>query len=319
MKTANPSDPGEPRHIHIDLEKKVEILTRELAQVRGQQAATSEMLRVISSSPGELQPVFEAMLANATTLCEASYGVFWFGEADALRLAAIHGALPEAFMQLQRSKALYRPGPGTPANRALATHQPVGIADLRATEGYLRGDPLPVAAVEIAGVRTIVAVPMFRETEAVGVIAIYRKEVRPFTNKQIELVNDFAAQAVIAIENTRLLTELRESLQQQTATADVLKVISTATGELEPVFRIMLENATRICSAHFGSLWRFEDGAARVVRISTIRPRLRSSCNRGHTGQVRKTRSLESSELRRFFTSSIIAPMKPTSIMTHWP
>src|SRR5207248_8124942 len=121
----------------------------------------------------------------------------------------------------------------------------------------------PIA--KIAGARSLLIVPMLKENELIGVIAIYRQEVRPFTDKQIELVQNFAAQAVIAIENTRLLSELRESLAQQTATAEVLKVISTSTGELEPVFQAMLENATRICGAHFGSLWRFDDGAARLV------------------------------------------------------
>src|SRR5262249_9651076 len=132
-------------------------------------------------------------------------------------------------------------------------------------QAYIEREPLIVSLAELAGARTVVGVPMLRENELIGAIGIYRQEVRPFTDRQIELVKNFAAQAVIAIENTRLLNELRESLQQQTATADVLKVISISTGELEPVFRTMLENATRICGAHFGSLWRFEDGAARLV------------------------------------------------------
>jgi hypothetical protein len=152
-----------------DLEQQLEKYRRELAEARAhlaealeQQAATSEVLRVISSSPGELQPVFEAMLADATRLCEASYGALWLCEGDAFRNVAIHGALPTAFVELRQSETLFRPGPDAPAVRAVTTRQPVGVGDLRTTQAYLDGDPLPVAAAEVAGVRTMVAVPMFK-------------------------------------------------------------------------------------------------------------------------------------------------------------
>jgi hypothetical protein len=167
---------------------------------------------------------------------------------------------------------LFRPGPDAPAVRAVTTRQPVGVGDLRTTQAYLDGDPLPVAAAEVAGVRTMVAVPMFKENEPVGVIAIYRKEVRPFTDKQIELVKNFANQAVIAIENTRLLNELRESLQQQTATADVLKVISSSPGDLEPVFKAMLANATKLCEADYGTLWLRDGDAFRTAALQGALP-----------------------------------------------
>ena len=136
------------------------------------------------------------------------------------------------------------------------------MADIAAVATY--GDRLREATINLAGARTLVVVPMLKDDEVVGAFAIYRQEVRPFTEKQIELVKNFAAQAVIAIENTRLLSELRESLQQQTATADVLKVISSSPGELKPVFNAMLENAVRICDAKFGHLWLREDDALRV-------------------------------------------------------
>jgi GAF domain-containing protein len=248
--------------------------TDDLSESLEQQTATSEVLSVISSSAGELQPVFDTMLAKATELCEASYGALWLCEGGAFRAAAIHGALPEAFLQLFRTGTLYPPGPGTPAASAIARRKPVGVPDLRKTQGYLDGDQLPVAAADIGGVRTMVAVPMFREDEPVGVISIYRREVKPFTDKQIELVTNFAAQAVIAIENTRLLNELRESLQQQTATSEVLQTISSSQGELQPVFDSLLANATRLCAAKFGTLFLNEGGDFRVVAQHNTPPAL---------------------------------------------
>jgi GAF domain-containing protein len=242
-------------------------LLKELRQSLEQQTATADVLRVISSSPGELEPVFQAMLANATTLCEASYGLMYLCEGDALRMAALHGDLPEAFKEQWRSGTLFRPNPNIVPARAVRTRKVVHVADLREDQAYLSRDPLPVAGVEVAGIRTLLAIPMLKENEPVGSISIYRKEVRPFTDKQIELVTNFAAQAVIAIENTRLLNELRESLQQQTATSEVLSVISSSPGALEPVFQAMLENATRICEAKFGSLVLFEGNTYRRAAL----------------------------------------------------
>jgi two-component system NtrC family sensor kinase len=240
-------------------------LLNELRESLDRQTATSEVLSVISSSAGELQPVFETMLAKAVELCEANFGAMWLVDGEGYRTAALHGDLPEAYIEQWRSGTLHRPKAVVPMVRAIRSRKPVHVTDMLKDNAYLAGDPLAVSVVEIAGIRTLLTVPMLKEGEAVGVITIYRKEVRAFSDKQIELVSNFAAQAVIAIENTRLLNELRETLDRQTATSEVLGVISSSPGELEPVFNAMLENAARICEAKFANLFLYADNAFRLA------------------------------------------------------
>ena len=249
---------------HLPIADLQEQLDWQIHERDEQLAATSEVLKVISNSPGKLEPVFDAMLANATRLCEARFGVLYLRDGDAFRAVASSRDAPPAYVEARRREPVIHPGPGTALSRAAATRQPVQIADIRAEPAYTN-DPARFAILNLAGARTYFAVPMTKENEVIGIFAIYRQEVRPFTVKQIELVQNFAAQAVIAVENTRLLNELRELLQQQTATADVLKVISSSPGELEPVFDAMLANATRICEARFGVLYLREGGDFRAA------------------------------------------------------
>ncbi|MGA7520298.1 MAG: GAF domain-containing protein, partial [Pseudolabrys sp.] len=260
-----------------ELQEQVAALTRELKEAREQQSATSEVLQVISSSSGELAPVFESLLASAKHLCGAEFGAIFLREGDGFRIVALHAASAE-YTEARWHAPFIRPAADTGLGRVLETKQVVQIADVRAVPGYV-DNPVQAPVVQLAGVRSKLTVPMLKEEDLIGVIEIDRQEVRPFTDKQIELVKNFAAQAVIAVENTRLLNELRQrtddlsgSLEQQTATSEVLKVISSSSGKLEPVFQTMLANATRICEAAFGSMLLVEGNVFRRVALHNAPP-----------------------------------------------
>src|SRR5215472_6311772 len=240
-------------------------LLNELRDSLDRQTATAEVLKVISSSPGELTPVFDSVLANATQLCEASHGAMWLREGDGLRNVAFHGTLPEAFYELWHAGSVIRADAGVPVARSVRERRLVIVEDLKEDKSYCAGEPLARGAVDLAGMRTLIAVPMVKEKDCVGAITIYRGEVRPFAEKQIELVQNFASQAAIAIENARLLNELRESLQQQTATADVLKVISRSKFELQPVLDTLVKTASILCGAENVAITRLESDRLRRV------------------------------------------------------
>jgi GAF domain-containing protein len=254
--------------------------TADLSEALDQQTATADVLRVISSSPHDVKPVFEAMLDKATRLCEAKFGHLYLWDGEAFNIVAMRNT-PPALADVRQNVPIL-PGSNEPLGRMVATKSVIHIADTAAEQSYIkRSHPAVVTAVELGGIRTLVAVPMLKDNDLVGAFTIYRQEVRPFTDKQIDLVKTFAAQAVIAIENARLLNELRqrtdelsqrtddltEALEQQTATSEVLQVISSSPGELEAVFDAMLANATTICEAKFGHLFLREGEDFRVVAV----------------------------------------------------
>ena len=261
--------------------------TGDLTEALEQQTGTSELLQVISSSSGDLEPVFATMLENAVSICDATFGNIYRVEGDGLHIVATHHT-PAVFAEARRTTPYFSPGPKNPVRRMMTTKSVVHVDDVAATEAYADREPAAVASVELGGTRTLMIVPMLKENELVGACMLARQEVRPFNNKQMELVTNFAAQAVIAIENARLLNELRqrttdltertadltEALEQQTATSEVLQVISSSPGDLQPVFATMLEKAVRLCDATFGNIYRWDGEQSNILASHNTPPAL---------------------------------------------
>jgi PAS domain S-box-containing protein len=233
-------------------------LFSELKESLEQQTATADVLRVINTSPGELAPVFAAMLEKAMHLCEAAFGTLWVRDGDHMATVGVPPAYQDFLDKHPISYGQNWGAKGTIPNRIMAGAPEIHVEDLAAETPYVEGDLHRRAMVDIGGARSALAVPLVKDGAAIGYILIYRQEVRRFDDKQATLLKNFAAQAVIAVENARLLGELRESLDQQTATAEVLQVINSSTQKLEPVFEAMLEKALRLCEAAFGVLWTYD-------------------------------------------------------------
>ena len=234
----------------VNMRQIIADLRRELDEALAQQTATAEVLQVINTSPGDLAPVFNAILDKALQLCEAFFGTLWAYDGEYMRPAAIRGP-SSSYTDFLRT-GLHPLGPAH--RRLIRGEHVVHFADVATGEGYRSGDPTTRALVDLGGVRAFLAVALRKEETLLGYLAVYRRDAGPFSDKQIALLQNFAAQAVIAMGNARLITETREALEQQTATAEVLQVINSSPGDLAPVFDAMLEKAMRLCEATFGTL-----------------------------------------------------------------
>src|SRR6516225_4329109 len=261
---------AELERANAELQRQLDERTAERDEALAQQAAVSEALQIINSSPGDLAPVFDAMLEKATRLCEAAFGVLHIYDGERFHPVSTLG-VPGAYVDyLKRDSPEF--GPGTGPARVLAGERVVHIVNMVDTEAYREGEPNRRAIVDLGGARSALGVPLLKDEMVLGHFTIYRQQVRPFTEKQIALLQNFAAQAVIAMENARLITETREALDQQTATAEVLQVINSSPGDLAPVFDATLEKAVRLCDGVNGILWTFDGKRARLAAARNVAP-----------------------------------------------
>jgi PAS domain S-box-containing protein len=275
--TAMPDDAtADPRQTIAELRRKLDGCAAELVQrtaerdaALAREAATAEVLQVINRSSGDLAPVFDAMLEKAMGLGEAAFGMMHTYDGERFNVAAMRG-VPEAYTEYRKHNPPVI-GPGTGPARILAGESVVHIVDLETEDAYREGESHDRAVVDLAGARSILSVALRREDALLGMLTIFRQEVRPFSDRQVALLQNFAAQAVIAMENARLLTETREALEQQTATAEVLQVINSSPGDLTPVFDAILEKAHALCGATFGSLLTFDGQQFRALAVRGLR------------------------------------------------
>jgi two-component system NtrC family sensor kinase len=259
------------RGLAAELQKLLLRRTRELAKTRKllkdtlqQQNAASEVLQVINSSPAELAPVFDAMLKRAMRLCEAAFGGLWIFKGERYVAEALCG-VPPAYASYLRHTNLV-PGPHTAPDRFLkGERSAIQNIDLAAEEAYVTGDPQRRALVDLGGARAALQVPLVRDEVVLGVITVYRQEAKPFSEQHATLLQNFAAQAVIAIENTRLFNETQEALERQTATSEILKVIASSPSDVQPVFEVIVERAVRLCGARMGRVYRYDDNVIQMV------------------------------------------------------
>ena len=262
----------DPEQLIADLEHQLAECKAERDEALQRETATAEMLQVISASSGDLVPVFDAMLEKALRLCEAAFGALHTFDGEAVHTVALRN-VPMSFAEFLTKAPLRLDPEQSLLGKCIYRRQTVHGAD-RAKEGYVEGSPLAVAAVDLGGIRALLHVPLLKDNTALGAFTFYRQEVRPFTDKQIALLQNFAAQAVIAMENARLITETREALEQQTATSEVLQVINASPGDLAPVFDAMLEKAMGLCDAAYGGLFTYDGKGFPSVAFRGMPPAL---------------------------------------------
>src|SRR4051812_13602107 len=256
MSVTPESTSANPQQIIAELQQQLAKRTAERDEALEQQTATGEVLQLINSSPGDLAPVFDTMLDRAIRLCEAAYGVLWTYDGEGFRAATLHGVPQPYAKHLSQEPTQLARGTNTALGQIADGSDFAHFDDVATEEGYMISGARRL--IELGGARTVVVVALKKDGKLLGAISAFRQEVRPFAEKQIALLQNFAAQAVIAMENARLITETREALEQQQAIAEVLGVINSSPGDLTPVFDAMLEKALRLCESTSGVLWQFD-------------------------------------------------------------